>query len=179
MHGRFASAALLLLATGCGGLPEDALVIDEIQVSGVRRDQLFADRLEVEVHLYGATSAGPVFLGCAGADTGLDPVDEPNLTYTPRAHFVGPGGEEIIDVGALPGRVFFAVTEDDSDACPSEQSATGPSLSGPSMVEGSAQDDLAGLSPIIDRTDLSAGTTLDFDGAVLRLAPAGLAARAR
>lgn len=170
MNARILGIALLFSTAACGGLPDDTLIIETIEVTGVGGDQVFARNLEVEVHLYARTEMGREFLGCAGEVSGLDDVDLPDTTYRPFANFVDRYGDGPLVISELPETVFFIVTEDDSYRCPAEQSADGPDFSG-NITERSDQDDLAGISDDVTSTSLRTRTQLDFDGATLVLRP--------
>lgn len=167
-------STLLLGAAACGGLPEDTLLIERIEVSGVQGDQVFAENLEVEVHVYERTLDGRRYLGCAGEDTGLEQVDLPNTEYYPEAYFVRRNGSNVLRLSELPDEIFFVVTEDDSLACPVEQSADAEDFTGGTR---SNQDDLAGISPDVATAALYERKVLDFSGARLVLRPLALTSR--
>ena len=68
--------------------PPEFLTVTEIEVVNVTDLNLLSDLLEVEVHLYDANTGQ--FLGCSGAESGLDAVDQSDTPYFVNGYFQQP-----------------------------------------------------------------------------------------
>ena len=128
--------------------------ITEIEVTGVTDVQPLSDVLEVEVHMFDASTQR--FLGCTGQDSGLRDVDQSEIAYPVRAVFqAAPDGETDLTMDAVLGRdVYLVVVEDDTDACPVVTNEGALDL---------IVDDLIGVSPLIAGEEIADGVALSFD----------------
>ncbi|MCB9561592.1 MAG: hypothetical protein H6709_09520 [Kofleriaceae bacterium] len=119
----------------------DAPYVRAIEVTGERD----FGALDVEVHV---VDAHDVPVACAGAATGLAPVDRTDVRYAVDALLIRRDGQTL---GTLPdGPLRVRVTEDDADPCP---------------VPPGRSDDLIGTSPALPAAELL-GAPLSFDDVV-------------
>jgi len=88
--------------------------ISEIEVD----EEDTSGKLEIEVHLY--QDSTNVFLGCSGADQGLEGVDTSDVLYDVDAYFIKPGGgDQYLTLPDLEQKnIFIQVMEDDDHPCP-------------------------------------------------------------
>jgi len=136
----------------------DVVLVTEMQVTGTY-DPESAPNLEIEVHLFDADDGGRI--GCAGASTGLGPVDSSDQLYTLEASFISlASGATLLYDEVASHTLAVAVFEMDVGACPQ----------GVSLLLG---DDLVGISPIIPGEDLAGTKILSFDNVVRLVMKAG------
>lgn len=137
---------LAAAAAGAGGCIIDAgddLRITELRVTGESDFGL----LDVEVHLFDGLTRE--HLGCSGEYEGLEHVDYNDVTYHLDAWFREPWADHEVRPWMLDGRLIeIQVVEDDVARCPDP-----PSI----------EDDMIGISPMVDRRMFERAPTLAFD----------------
>ena len=132
----------------------ETILIEEIQLRDVRDNSSSSDPLEIEIHLFNASTR---FLGCAGEKSGMGSVNISGTLYKLDAYLLKSALEPIAYEDLAADSVYFEVIENDIDACPNSNRGSGL-----------LADDLVGKSLRLAARDLGQRQTFNF-GRVDRL----------